>query len=63
VLPGIGASETEQETRIRELEVQLRDVEREREVKIEELRGLKKRLEGVLGAVSVGIYGDREYQK
>ncbi|KAJ5645275.1 Mediator complex subunit Med21 [Penicillium longicatenatum] len=63
VLPGIGASETEQETRIRELEVQLRDVEREREVKIEELRGLKKRLESVLGAVSVGIYGDREYQK
>jgi len=38
-------------------------VEREREVKVGELRGLKNRLEGVLGAVSVGIYGSREYQK
>ncbi|KAJ5916906.1 Mediator complex subunit Med21 [Penicillium tannophilum] len=63
VLPGIGASEAEQEARIRELEVQLRDVEKEREVKIGELRSLKNRLDGVLGAVSVGVYGDRDYQK
>ncbi|KAJ5647036.1 Mediator complexsubunit Med21 [Penicillium lividum] len=63
VLPGIGASEAEQEARIRELEVQLREVEKEREGKITELKGLKKRLESVLGAVSVGIYGERDYQK
>ncbi|KAJ5759581.1 Mediator complex subunit Med21 [Penicillium odoratum] len=63
VLPGIGASEAEQEARIRELEVQLRDVESEREGKVTELRKLKKRLESVLGAVSVGIYGERDYQK
>ncbi|KAJ5923700.1 Mediator complex subunit Med21 [Penicillium verhagenii] len=41
VLPGIGASEAEQEARIRELEVQLRDVEREREGKARELRGVE----------------------
>ncbi|KAJ5720531.1 Mediator complex subunit Med21 [Penicillium malachiteum] len=60
VLPGIGASEAEQEARIRELERQLRDVEKEREDKVQELRALRRRLEGVLGAVSVGIHGDRE---
>ncbi|KAJ5093650.1 Mediator complex subunit Med21 [Penicillium angulare] len=60
VLPGIGTSEAEQEKRIRELEVQLRDVEKERETKAQELRGLRKRLDGVLAAVSVGIHGDRE---
>ncbi|KAJ5627127.1 Mediator complex subunit Med21 [Penicillium herquei] len=60
VLPGIGASEAEQEARIRELEKQLRDVEKEREDKVQELRALRRRLEGVLGAVSVGIHGDRE---
>ncbi|KAJ6096504.1 Mediator complex subunit Med21 [Penicillium sp. IBT 16267x] len=63
VLPGIGASEAEQEAKIRELEVQLRDVEREREVKVGELSVLKKRLESVLGAVSVGVYADREYKE
>ncbi|KAJ5084033.1 hypothetical protein NUU61_008612 [Penicillium alfredii] len=63
VLPGIGASEAEQEARIRELEVQLRDVEKERAGKVRELRKLRDRLENVLGAVSVGVYGEREYQK
>lgn len=60
VLPGIGASESEQEARIRELEAQLRDVEKERAAKALELRRLRGRLDGVLGAMSVGIYGDRE---
>ncbi|KAJ5225967.1 Mediator complex subunit Med21 [Penicillium chermesinum] len=59
VLPGIGASEAEQEARIRELEVQLRQVETEREGKVKELAALRGRLEKVLGAVSVGIHGDR----
>lgn len=63
VLPGIGASESEQEARIRELETQLREVEKERAAKALELRRLRGRLDGVLGAVSVGIYGDREGQK
>ncbi|KAJ5190585.1 Mediator complex subunit Med21 [Penicillium cinerascens] len=63
VLPGIGASEAEQESRIRELETQLRDVEKERMAKTKELRRLRGRLESVLGAVSVGIYGDKEYQR
>lgn len=63
MLPGIGASEAEQEARIRELETQLRDVEKERTAKTHELRKLRERLDSVLGAVSVGIYGDREYQK
>lgn len=63
MLPGIGASEAEQESRIRELETQLRDVERERTAKTQELRKLRGRLESVLGAVSVGIYGDKEYQR
>ena len=60
VLPGIGASEAEQEARIRELEVQLREVEGAREAKAQELRGLRKRLDTVLGAVSFGVHGDRE---
>jgi mediator of RNA polymerase II transcription subunit 21 len=63
VLPGIGASEAEQESRIRELEKQLRDVEKERTTKAQELRKLRGRLDSVLGAVSVGIYGDKEYKK
>jgi mediator of RNA polymerase II transcription subunit 21 len=63
VLPGIGASEAEQESRIRELEKQLRDVEKERTTKAQELRKLRGRLDRVLGAVSVGIYGDKEYEK
>lgn len=63
MLPGIGASEAEQEARIRELETQLRGVEEERVAKAHELRKLRGRLDSVLGAVSVGIYGDREYQK
>ncbi|KAJ5584409.1 Mediator complex subunit Med21 [Penicillium hispanicum] len=63
VLPGIGASEAEQEARIRELETQLRDVEKERTAKAKELKKLRGRLENVLGAVSVGIHGDGKYQK
>jgi mediator of RNA polymerase II transcription subunit 21 len=59
VLPGIGASEAEQEARIRELETQLREVEKERVAKADELKQLRSRLEDVLGAVSVGLYGDR----
>lgn len=62
VLPGIGASEAEQETKIRELEVELREVERERVVRVRELKRLRGRLEGVLGAVAVGVYGEREYE-
>ncbi|KAF7715543.1 Uncharacterized protein PECH_004751 [Penicillium ucsense] len=60
VLPGIGASEREQEARIRELEVQLREVEKERAAKATELMQLRSRLEDVLGAVSTGLYGDRQ---
>ncbi|KAJ5173421.1 Mediator of RNA polymerase II transcription subunit 21 [Penicillium capsulatum] len=63
VLPGIGASEAEQEAKIRELETQLRGVEEERTAKALELKNLRRKLENVLGAVSVGVYGDREYQK
>lgn len=63
MLPGIGASEAEQETRIRELETQLREVENERMAKARELKKLRRRLDSVLGAVSVGIYGNREYRK
>jgi mediator of RNA polymerase II transcription subunit 21 len=63
VLPGIGASEAEQETRIRELETELRSVETERAAKVRELKKLRTRLERVLNAVSVGIYGDSQYQK
>ncbi|KKK24181.1 putative RNA polymerase II transcription mediator complex subunit Srb7 [Aspergillus rambellii] len=59
VLPGIGSSEAQQEKRIRELEGELRLVEEERETKIKDLRRLRRRLEDVLGAVEVGIYGRR----
>ncbi|KAJ5221015.1 Mediator of RNA polymerase II transcription subunit 21 [Penicillium citrinum] len=62
VLPGIGTSEAEQEAKIRELEVQLREVEEKREAKALELKKLRGKLENVLGAVSVGIYGDKESQ-
>ncbi|OJJ58990.1 hypothetical protein ASPSYDRAFT_45413 [Aspergillus sydowii CBS 593.65] len=57
VLPGIGSSEAEQEKRIRELEGELRGVEVERQRRVKELRVLRKRVEGVLGAVDNGIYG------
>lgn len=63
MLPGIGASEAEQESRIRELETQLRDVEKERTAKAQELQKLRGRLESVLGAVSVGIYGQKEFKE
>lgn len=59
VLPGIGSSEKEQEGRIRELERELRGVEEERERKVRELRVSRRKLEGVLGGVEMGIYGDR----
>ncbi|KAF9890715.1 RNA polymerase II mediator complex subunit [Aspergillus nanangensis] len=59
VLPGIDSSEAEQERRIRELERELRTVEVEREQRVGELRRLRKQLEGVLGAVDRGIYGER----
>ncbi|KAJ5164109.1 Mediator complex subunit Med21 [Penicillium coprophilum] len=63
VLPGIGASEAEQEARIRELETELREVEKERAAKVRDLKKLRTRLEDVLGAVAVGIYGDGYPQK
>ncbi|KAJ5479198.1 hypothetical protein N7530_004707 [Penicillium desertorum] len=63
VLPGIGASEAEQEARIRELEAELRGVEKERAAKVRELKKLRTRLEDVLGAVAVGIHGDEYPQK
>ncbi|OKL57584.1 Mediator of RNA polymerase II transcription subunit 21 [Talaromyces atroroseus] len=59
-LPGIGASEAEQEARIRELESELRQVELAREKKARELKKLGKRLESVLGAVERGIYSRQE---
>ena len=59
MLPGIDSSEAEQEGRIRELEGELRGVEREREERVAELKVLRRKLEGVLGAVQVGIYGER----
>lgn len=63
VLPGIGASETEQETRIQELEKELRAVEQERAAKIRDLKKLRARLESVLGAVAVGYHGNGFHQK
>jgi mediator of RNA polymerase II transcription subunit 21 len=59
-LPGIGASEAEQEARIRELESELRQVELAREKKARELKKLAKRLESVLGTVERGIYSRQE---
>lgn len=60
VLPGIDSSEAEQEKRIRELEGELRQVEEERELKMRELKRLRRTLENVLTAVETGLYGDRE---
>ncbi|KAE8358601.1 mediator complex, subunit Med21 [Aspergillus caelatus] len=59
VLPGIDSSEAEQERKIKELEKELRSAEEDREQRVRELRKLRKKLENVLGAVEVGIYGDR----
>ena len=59
-LPGIGSSEAEQESRIRELEAELRAVENERERKARELKRLGKKLDKVLGTVEKGIYGERD---
>lgn len=59
VLPGIGSSEKEQEARLWQLEGELRTVEEERERKIRELKGLRRKLESVLGGVEMGIYGER----
>lgn len=59
VLPGIDSSEEQQERRIKELEKELRGAEEEREERMRELGRLRKRLEGMLGAVDRGIYGDR----
>ena len=60
MLPGIDSSEAEQEKRIRELEGELRQVEEERELKMRELKRLRRTLETVLTAVETGLYGDRE---
>ncbi|OJJ96491.1 hypothetical protein ASPACDRAFT_63412 [Aspergillus aculeatus ATCC 16872] len=60
VLPGIGSSEAEQEHRIRELEGELRRWEGVRGERMLQLKALRGRLEGVLGAMEVGIYGERE---
>ncbi|KAL2851798.1 mediator complex, subunit Med21 [Aspergillus pseudodeflectus] len=57
VLPGTGSSEAEQEGRIRALEKELRGAEEERAKRVRELRALRRRVEGVLGAVEGGIYG------
>ncbi|KAJ0413348.1 mediator complex, subunit Med21 [Aspergillus carlsbadensis] len=57
VLPGTGSSEAEQEGRIRALEKELRGAEEERAKRVRELRVLRRRVEGVLGAVEGGIYG------
>ncbi|KAL3461618.1 mediator complex, subunit Med21 [Aspergillus heterothallicus] len=59
VLPGIGSSEAEQEERIKALEKELRAAEEERAKRIKELRALRRRVEGVLGAVAGGVYGGR----
>ncbi|KAI9044102.1 med21 domain-containing protein [Aspergillus affinis] len=59
VLPGIDSSEEQQERRIKELEKELRGMEEEREERMRELGRLRRRLEGVLGAVERGVYGDR----
>lgn len=40
--------------------MQLREVETERQGRVKELAALRGRLESVLGAVSVGIHGDRK---
>jgi mediator of RNA polymerase II transcription subunit 21 len=58
-LPGIDSSEAEQETRIKELEKELRGVEGEREHKAKELRTLVNRLEDVMGAVRGGVLARR----
>ena len=59
VLPGIGSSEAQQESRIRHLADELRAVECHKERKARELNLLRKRLDKVLETVQVGLYGDR----
>ncbi|RAK73592.1 uncharacterized protein BO72DRAFT_480143 [Aspergillus fijiensis CBS 313.89] len=61
VLPGIGSSEAEQERRIRELEGELRRWEGVRGERMLQLKALRGRLEGVLGAMEVGVYGERDF--
>lgn len=51
VLPGIGQSEQAQKERMRELEVQLREVEEERTVAAQEKEELLRRVETAIGAV------------
>ena len=59
VLPGLDSSEVQQEAKIRELEGELRSVERAREDKVVELRSERERLERVLGGIQRGFLGDR----
>jgi mediator of RNA polymerase II transcription subunit 21 len=59
VLPGIDSSEAQQGARIRELEGELRGVEKRRDDKVGELREAKRRLEKVLGVVEWGVFGER----
>lgn len=47
-LPGLGSSEVEQEARIKELEGELREMGAERERVREELKGMVRRVEGVV---------------
>ena len=51
VLPGVEKSETEQETRIRVLEGELRGAEEERKSAVADMEGWRERLEVVLGGV------------
>ena len=59
MLPGIDSSEAQQEKRIRELEAELRAVEKQRDDKVEELRESRRRLEKVLSVVEWGVFGER----
>lgn len=59
VLPGIDSSEAQQGGRIRELEGELRGVEKRRDEKVGELRDARRRLEKVLGVVEWGVFRER----